>query len=78
MPASVSKCTVPRWLTEVVETITPFCATCRPTSETSPVVAMIRPLLVTDPAPAATVTSVPSVVEVRLPLSVPSAFWVTL
>ncbi|MNU52124.1 hypothetical protein D3C71_411280 [compost metagenome] len=69
------RCTVPRVLTEVLERTTPPCTTSRPASVTSPVVAWISPVLRTVPAglfvSSVTATSLPRVVEPRLP-SVPT------
>ncbi|MNP43395.1 hypothetical protein D3C76_1372120 [compost metagenome] len=69
---ALSRCTVPRVSTELVATATPFCCTLCPVRVMSPVLAWIRPLLITVPAllPGLrnVATSLPRVVERGLPL----------
>ncbi len=73
--AEVSRWTVPRVLTVVVATATPFCRRSRPVSVMSPSRASSRPLLTTLPAVLSAMncgaTSLPRVVEKVLP-SVPT------
>lgn len=68
------RCRVPRLSTELLESNTPACSTSRPLRLISPVAACTRPLLRTRPALLSAAkpgsTSLPRVVEVRLP-SVP-------
>ncbi len=69
----VSRWTVPRWVTEVVDRTTPPWVTLRPIRLMSPVLAVMMPALPTAPLlPTglllATAISVPRVVEIRLPV----------
>ncbi|MCY1517805.1 hypothetical protein D9M68_525040 [compost metagenome] len=81
-PASPTarRCSVPRVLTELLDSSTPCCSTVLPTRVTSPVGAAIRPVLRTRPAalPArrSGSTSLPRVLESLLP-SVPMPLRIT-
>ncbi|MNL32460.1 hypothetical protein D3C87_1543110 [compost metagenome] len=65
-PAAV-RCTVPRVSTDVLDSTTPACATLPPVRVTSPMAAWIRPVFWTRPGVPAGVTSLPLVVDTRLP-----------
>ncbi|MNT41756.1 hypothetical protein D3C72_1781300 [compost metagenome] len=67
-PAPVAvRCTVPRVSTDVLDSTTPPCTTSPPVSVTSPVAAWINPVFTTRPGVPAGVTSLPFVVDTRLP-----------
>ena len=61
------RCTVPRVSTEVLDSATPPCTTSPPVNVTSPSDAWIKPVFTTRPGVPATLTSLPLVVELRLP-----------
>ncbi len=69
LPASPTafRWTVPRVSTDVLDSTTPLCTTSPPVIVTSPTAAWIRPVLATRPGVPVGVTSLPLVVDSRLP-----------
>ena len=61
------RCTVPRVSTDVLDSTTPPCTTSPPVSVTSPIAACIKPVFTTRPGVPPGVTSLPLVVDARLP-----------